>query len=290
MTTGEADRYPAPPPQGLVVGWAALSLGLAVIATASLGTLITVVSIKDVDVLSTVALALAVVAFAAQLIVSLAQAQTAAQQLAQAERINSQTQTTLVEVRTTSQALLTNQTDQFDKVLGAALRAAIPEAVREVTDQDGGDTPSSVDLEALAERLESRLSQVLGAWREPHAGAASAQLALDTRVLFELARRVPPTYLTQVNLRAGRLTDDAKQVIQRIGTYVMRRGAWPPPEYVVGRARGELIENRMISLDVSTDGGRGATRLTISGARVASLLLNGAASEEELPEDADKAK
>lgn len=68
---------------GFKVPWGALSIGLAAIAIAYLGTLVVIASAQNIDALSTVALALAVLAFAAQLIVSLAQASAGAQQIAQ---------------------------------------------------------------------------------------------------------------------------------------------------------------------------------------------------------------
>ncbi|MEU7570495.1 hypothetical protein [Micromonospora sp. NPDC049240] len=138
-------------------------------SAASLGTLAVIVSIKDVDVLSTIALALAVLAFAAQLIVSLAQAQGSAQQLSQTERINSQTQSTLAEVRSTAHALLTNQSDQFNKVLAAALRTVTESAVREVAEATGDTNASdgstnqlrALDPTEIAVEVERRLRGAL---------------------------------------------------------------------------------------------------------------------------------
>ncbi|MEU1884218.1 hypothetical protein ABZ491_01880 [Micromonospora rifamycinica] len=152
---------------GLHVRWSWLSLGLLVLAVTSAGTLSVVVGIKDVDILSTVALALAVLAFAAQLIVSLAQAQGSAQQLTQTERVNSETRSALAEVKSTANALLTNQSDQFNQVLSALLRSATEDAVREATEasavvgapETGG--PGAIDPEEVAERVEERVKKLL---------------------------------------------------------------------------------------------------------------------------------
>jgi hypothetical protein len=154
----EAQKRP-----GLTVPWSGLSLGLFVLSLASLGTLSVVASIKDVDLLSTVALALALLAFAAQLIISLAQAQGSAQQLNQSERVNTETKSTLAEVRSTTKALLTNQSDQFNKVLSALLRQATENAVREVAGASAGTDDTiegpieTLDPEAIAERVEERV-------------------------------------------------------------------------------------------------------------------------------------
>jgi len=76
-----------------------LTVILGVISLASLGTLAVITSVKNVDELSTVALALAVVSFAAQLIVTLAQGQTSAQ-------VNRETMAALTEMRATTNSLL----------------------------------------------------------------------------------------------------------------------------------------------------------------------------------------
>lgn len=160
---------------GLHVPWSGLTVALIVIAAASLGTLAVIVGIKDVDVLSTVALALAVLAFAAQLIVSLAQAQGAAHQLTQTERINSETQSALAEVKSTGHAMLANQSELFNKVLSAALHSATEDAVREVASQNDVDVTGNgllhepLNPEAIADRVEARLrSTLLGAMPSRH--------------------------------------------------------------------------------------------------------------------------
>ncbi|MBM0204571.1 hypothetical protein JNW90_16855 [Micromonospora sp. STR1s_5] len=151
-------------PRGLVVPWPWLTLSLAVALIACLGTLAVVVSVDNVDTLSTIALALAVLAFAAQLIVSLAQAQGSAEQLTQVERTNSATQSALADVRSTAQALLSNQSEQFNKVLTAALRSATASVVEEVADAADSTDPSGVaglDPELIAERVEGRLRKLI---------------------------------------------------------------------------------------------------------------------------------
>jgi hypothetical protein len=54
-----------------------------------------------------------------------------AQQFAQVERVNADTQSALAALRATSDALLHTQRDQFGRVLSAALERAVPAAVKE---------------------------------------------------------------------------------------------------------------------------------------------------------------
>jgi hypothetical protein len=131
------------------VSWQSLALACLVIASASLGALVVVASVKNADVLATVALALAVLAFAAQLIIAIAQGQSANQQLLQSERVNTETQSLLSEIRSGSSELTLTVRQQFDFVLRHALGSAVPRAVREA----GLDTLEPNEIR----RLESAL-------------------------------------------------------------------------------------------------------------------------------------
>lgn len=149
---------------GLLVSWGGLSLGLSVVAIASLGTLAVIAKKQSADSLSTIALALAILSFAAQLIVALAQAYNGTVQLSQADRVNADTRSSLAEIRATSNALLSNQREQFSEVLRAALNVAVPAAVEDVTPSDDGDSASEhIDSSTkdLEERLFVRLNEEL---------------------------------------------------------------------------------------------------------------------------------
>lgn len=148
-------------PPGLKIRWGALSIGLAVFAAACLGTLVVVATVRAADMLSTVALALAVVAFSAQLIVSLAQANSNAQQLVQTERVNTNTQATLVEIRATSSSLLSNQRDLFGDVLQAALQDKIPSVAEEVAAETSTSTTDETSSEQFADRIQSALDRAI---------------------------------------------------------------------------------------------------------------------------------
>lgn len=153
-TNEEHDRS-----SGFKIPWNTLAVGLGTITAASLGTLVVVASVQNVDALSTVALALAVLAFAAQLVVSLAQASAGAQQIAQAERINAATQSALADLRATSQSQLVNQKEIFSQVL----RAALPEVAQEISEDavsSGGDT-REFDAAAIEVILESAINRAL---------------------------------------------------------------------------------------------------------------------------------
>jgi hypothetical protein len=152
---------------GLTLPWGSLSLGLAVIAIAALGTLAVIARKQNADSLSTIALALAILSFSAQLIITLAQSFNGAQQLTQADQVNADTKSSLAAIRATSEALLTNQRDQFAQVLHAALRSAVPAAVEDIenseTDANGKETISTFEerVGALEHRLLVRIDEAL---------------------------------------------------------------------------------------------------------------------------------
>jgi hypothetical protein len=147
--------------KGLTLSWGWLSIALGVLAAGSLGTLVVVTSIKNLDTLSTVALALAVISFAAQLIVTTVQSY-------QSSQVNADTKSALADMRATTSSLLTNQRDQFDKVLHAALQTAIPAAVQDVERHDDSDSDEGLAadrIKELEDRLTVRFNEALGSFK-----------------------------------------------------------------------------------------------------------------------------
>jgi hypothetical protein len=140
---------------GLLIPWRALSVSLLVITLGSLGTLVVTTSVKNADTLSTVALALAILSFAAQLIVTLVQGW-------QVSHVSGETLAALSEMKATTASVLTNQREQFNTVLEAALDRAIPAALRDVGSEESPATESELltrdDLEsALRRRVDEAL-------------------------------------------------------------------------------------------------------------------------------------
>lgn len=82
-----------------IASWRTLTIASITIAVASLSTLTIIVSTKDVDLLSTVALTLAILAFVAQLLIYIAQTTAAAQQTAQSLALNNETKNILADIR-----------------------------------------------------------------------------------------------------------------------------------------------------------------------------------------------
>jgi hypothetical protein len=169
MATGDAPQEPRQ--KGFVVPWGWLSLCLSILSITALGTLAVVAKKQSADTLSTIALALAILSFSAQLIIALAQAYNGVLQVSQAGQINTDTRSSLAEIRATSNALLSTQRDQFSIVLQAALSAAIPAAVEDVISKDDREDVDQAETDRaskdLEERLFVRLNEALSTQRSP---------------------------------------------------------------------------------------------------------------------------
>lgn len=133
-------------PADLQIGWRRLAVASSIAAAGSLVALTILAATKNADVLSTVALALAVIAFGAQLVVFIAQSQTTSQQMVQAERLNTDTRSALVEVRATSQAILRTMSEQFQPVLESLIGQVSGKVVQAST-RHAGLSPSELRRE-----------------------------------------------------------------------------------------------------------------------------------------------
>lgn len=100
--------------------WKTIGLGSLLVNLAAIGALAVVASVKRADVLSTVALALAVLSFIGQIIIFTFQAVQSADHLKQAEAIKDETVALLSEARTRiegTQQMVSRQYDQFQNLL-----------------------------------------------------------------------------------------------------------------------------------------------------------------------------
>lgn len=98
----------------LRIAWKHVALGATLTAVSSLAALAVSVSITDADTLSTVALALAILAFVIQIMMFIAQSWVSDQQASQTHAINAETMSALAELRTRAagtQDILAKQAD-----------------------------------------------------------------------------------------------------------------------------------------------------------------------------------
>jgi hypothetical protein len=201
---------PVPTTPSFAVPWNWLSGALAILTIGAVTALSIVATVQEVDGLSTVALAVAVVALIAQLVIALAQAISGAQQTAQAERVNADTQSGLASIRAASDALLTTQREQFSEVLRAALARAVPEAVDDaLSEEESASGGVDVDQSRLEEAVLQRLTAELNIARGPATQAAPTMSAPQPTA----AARVMTTYPTE---ERGR---DLAAIVDQLGPW-----------------------------------------------------------------------
>lgn len=222
MPGSEEPMHKPKPRTGLVVSWQVLAVVLALVTVSSLTSLSIVATIKDVDALSTVALALAVLAFGAQLVGSIVQGQASTQQMLQSERLNAETRSLLSEVRVTGQEIRATQSGLVDRLMGHVLQA-IPEAVEEVTATQADGDPAALG-QALVQDLSQRLQEEVGrAFTAPPHGLASGVTSDDQRAI-ELLTTFPDEADGQRGLAVlAELSPAAKAALRGWGRFELSR-------------------------------------------------------------------
>jgi hypothetical protein len=277
----------------LSISWQTATVVMTLIAVACLATLAFVVGINRVDTLSAVALALAILAFAAQIFYSIAQGQQAAQQLLQNERLYNQTQALLTDISLTSREIRGAQTGLIDRLLQGVL-PSLPDAV-----QDAGVAPelqgavvqhvSRTLREAASDALspprvaerpisaeDERIIELLRSFPDRAEGARSLELLarlsgpardeLRARARYELARRRlgrPVGQWGDVGQTPGLAELEAHALIERLD---------PPVGQANGRDYGDYGD--YVAL---TDQGRRVARLLTGRGQPPDWLLRGPA-------------
>jgi len=208
---------------GLTIPWPGLALALAALSLAALGALVIVATIVDADALATVALVLAILAFGAQLIVTAAQTASANEQYRQVNRLYEDTRSVLQRIRTQSKMLLSNQSDQFNKILDhvlspGAIESAVAEA-RGETEEPGSpndDQPATTttDVNEIAKLLRAQADLAFAEDRAKRAPTHTPRRSMPDAV--EL-RQFPKQDEAQETVeRYLSLSEGAKKYLQQI--------------------------------------------------------------------------
>lgn len=119
---------------GLTIPWPRVGIASIVIAVAACGALVIVTAVQDSEVLSTVALSLAILAFVIQILIFLAQSSANARAAEYIQGVNTETRAALSELRASSEGTQAALNDQFDKLLDRVLLAT-KESVAEVEEE-----------------------------------------------------------------------------------------------------------------------------------------------------------
>jgi hypothetical protein len=290
--------------RGLNLRWPTLTGSLAAVAASSLAALAVVASVKHADTLSTVALALAILSFTAQLIIALFQTIAGARQVVDAERANSQAKATLTEIRTVVASLLANQEHHVAKLLDLVFRV-LPDAVRDAVEEDAiggaalGENGTRLDLDtisaAVAERVESEVRA---------AGEGTSSMALLSAGASAEQRRMIRAATTYPDSSEGqRLLEVLRTLASHEWAFLARRATEEVERLRAGELAGDwfcgdpgtsagrqLVELGLMSLErrarptAKNPDEWFFRQLTPEGRRVAALLLGRGARPSWLAE------
>lgn len=256
-----------------------LALGAGIVAVASLSSLVVIAAIDDVDVLSTVALSLAILAFVVQIMIFLAQTWAAAQQRAQNEELNAETRVVLSKVEESVRGTQAAITDQFDRVLGVALQrtAAETQAVGYQAEFD------PVEFQA---RLLDNVREVMQetAARERLPSRRATEPDEDRQPFRKRMQTFPPA--ADIPRRLAVLEALSPFALVRLTTYARKLFSWSPPRFGPGLfvpesrsfADEELASKGLLRFvdppsDISVPGGfRAYGELTEEGIEAGRLL------------------
>lgn len=134
----------------LRLNWRTVAIGSLLLNLAAIAGIAAVSIVKKADVLSTVALLLAVIAFVCQLIVYAIQTSQASAQLRQAESLNAGTETLLAEVRTRIEGTHQMVSLEHEELMRLVLAKSATEVVSKLP--EGGGSP---ELDVLVREVES---------------------------------------------------------------------------------------------------------------------------------------
>jgi len=277
---------------------------LGVVSAGSLGTLVVVASLKSADILSTVALSLAILAFSAQLVIAISQGIAATQQLAETLRVNADTKAMLAEVRATNEQLLDTLGGQFDMVLKSALGQAIPQAVEEAAvGEEGGDD------KRLEDRLTASLNDALNRYfvntnpREPRSligrtsnvrseGSApirTSNVRPEDAALIDRMRTIPDQQQGEESLKLLRALSprSVRLLADRADREIARRRMGRPIQFSVSETsdtNDQLARHGLITLSEPTAEGTRWGELTDRGREAARLIIGRSPIPEWLSE------
>jgi len=159
----------------------------AAIALSSLATLVLVATIQDADALSTVSMALAILAFIAQLLQAAADGMSANQQMNQVTDINKETRVALAEIRASTGDILARRDQHFEQLLQSVIPGAVAQSLSEadVIDQDA-------DPERFASRVLERALEQYDSLSQAPAAAGVRRATIDELLAHfpDLAKRL----------------------------------------------------------------------------------------------------
>jgi len=154
------------PSQAFSVSWRTTGIVALVVGTGSLTSLVLVASIKSVNILATVALALAVVTLTAQIVIFLGQFVVTAQQTQRDNTVYTETQGILTRIENQADSIHVMVTQHYDKLLDKVIAGTNATVEAAIT------ADPEIDIDTLKERIATELSEIVSAERSSAIGGS----------------------------------------------------------------------------------------------------------------------
>lgn len=245
---------------GLMIRWELIVTSLGILSLGSLVVIVVLVATKGSDLLSAVALLLAVLSFAAQLIVTGVQSASARKNHEDLSALSHKTDVSLTTINTRVKELVALQSGNYDKLLQTVIdRMADPEKLVQMMgdagirggreeetgpeDTEGNEhdvsSMTEAEIRLMAERLRDELSREAKAAIENAARVAMAGPSEHARNVREEA--MYREALIRLSTLSKASLEEFLPRLMSIPLTVMHRGEGDPPEWVIEARRAGLI-------------------------------------------------
>jgi hypothetical protein len=140
----------------LRLAWRTVAIGSLLLNLGAIAAIVTVAAVKSADALTTVALALSVIAFTCQLVIFCVQSWQSTDHLRQAEKLNAETLATMTEMRTRLEGTHDMVRTQYRELLHLSALKVAPKITEELRAESGADvTVTSSRVEEIVGRAMS---------------------------------------------------------------------------------------------------------------------------------------
>lgn len=262
-----------------------LAIGGILISITCLASLVIVVSIKKVDELSTVALALAILAFVVQLIVFIVQTASASEQSLQAQQLNAST----IQILTQLQERMQGTEQSLERMNSELLSAALGKSIPQLEAEGVGVNAEYFDklADSITKIMTSNVNEYENARRIPVAGVLAPPLRDDEADSLRsyMERWTEPNEVDEVIETLRSLSPDLRHRLARMAADVIRfteRGSEVGPGFL-GVPSDQLVKAGLVT-SFLVDGNNFYT-LSPKGRKVARVVTAIGPTPDYIPDE-----
>lgn len=247
-----------------------VAMWCAVAAVAAVVALIAVAVITEADALNTVALYLAVIAFVAQLIMYVAQNESAARQLKQSQDVQRQTSMMLSSIQAQAANMQQLLNEQYDKVITALVERAAAVGEGAIAEIEGAEPDTNSETAAVADReaLRATLREDLRVDLEQTAQEAARAVYEEQALKYLPAATTGPTF-AGASAFSGPVATSVPYIPP---SRRARSRVTLPSSHSLSSSQAQAVEAALRYLDEN----RGATQMAADAAKAADVMRDAA--------------